>query len=108
MDTKHGLVGHTHVPCKFVLHQENGRQLCEMERLIEGAPQPLGKGRLIINPGSVGQPRDGDVRASYVVLDLEAMTYEHHRVYYDIARTQKLMAQARLPERNITRLSYGW
>jgi predicted phosphodiesterase len=108
LDTAHALVGHTHVPCKFTLHQENGHQQCDMERLIEGAPQPLGQGRLIVNPGSVGQPRDGDVRASYLLLDLESMTYEHRRVYYDVAKTQDLMDDAELPERNITRLSYGW
>jgi diadenosine tetraphosphatase ApaH/serine/threonine PP2A family protein phosphatase len=79
-----------------------------MGRLIEGAPQPLGTERMILNPGSVGQPRDGDVRASYVVIDVEAMTYEHRRVYYDVRTTQELMSKAKLPERNITRLSYGW
>jgi predicted phosphodiesterase len=108
LDTTHALVGHTHVPCKFILHQQNGQQRCEMERLVEGASQPLDPGRLIINPGSVGQPRDGDARASYAVLDIEALTYEHYRVYYDIKRTQDLMSKAKLPERNITRLSYGW
>jgi len=108
LDTPHALVGHTHVPCKFTLYQHNGRQHCEMERLVESTPQPLDSGRLIINPGSVGQPRDGDVRASYALLDVEASTYEHHRVYYDIKRTQDLMNKAKLPERNVTRLSYGW
>lgn len=108
LNTPHALVGHTHVPCKFTLYEQNGQPYCEMGRLVEGAPQPLGSERMIFNPGSVGQPRDGDVRASYAVLDLEAGTYEHRRVYYDIKRTQELMSKARLPERNITRLSYGW
>jgi predicted phosphodiesterase len=108
LDTTHALVGHTHVPCKFILYQQNGRQHCEMERLVEGTPQLLGGGRTILNPGSVGQPRDGDIRASYVVLDTEALTYEHRRVLYDVACTQTLMGKAKLPERNITRLSYGW
>ena len=40
LETDHALVGHTHVPCKFTLSQQNGRQVCEMGRLIEGAPQP--------------------------------------------------------------------
>jgi predicted phosphodiesterase len=108
LDTPHALVGHTHVPCKFTLYERNGQKRCEMERLVEGSPQPLGEQRVILNPGSVGQPRDGDVRASYVVLDLEARTYEYHRIYYDVKRTQDLMKKAKLPERNITRLSYGW
>jgi diadenosine tetraphosphatase ApaH/serine/threonine PP2A family protein phosphatase len=108
LDTLHALVGHTHVPCKFTLYQQNGLAHCEMGRLIEGAPQPLGADRMILNPGSVGQPRDGDVRASYALIDVEAQTYEHRRVYYDVKTTQEWMTKAKLPERNITRLSYGW
>jgi predicted phosphodiesterase len=108
LDTAHAFVGHTHVPSKFTLSVLNGRSRCEMGRLVEGEPQPLGEGRLIINPGSVGQPRDGDIRASYLILDVEARTYQHRRVYYDVKQTQERMAKARLPDRNITRLSYGW
>jgi len=106
--TPYCFVGHTHVPCLFRVWSEGEEQICEMERLPEGGPWPLGEGRLIINPGSVGQPRDGDARASYVILDTEALTIEHHRVAYDIEHTQELMRQASLPQRNIMRLSYGW
>lgn len=108
LETKHALVGHTHVPCKFTLYEQGGRQRCEMRRLTEKVAQPLNPGRLILNPGSVGQPRDGDVRASYALLDVDGLTFEYHRVYYDVQRTQELMKEARLPDRNITRLSYGW
>jgi diadenosine tetraphosphatase ApaH/serine/threonine PP2A family protein phosphatase len=101
-------VGHTHVPVLFRFRAANGEHTCETEQLIEGSPQPLGDGRLIINPGSVGQPRDGDARASYAILDVEALTLEHRRVRYDIAKIQKLMEQVALPQRNIMRLSYGW
>jgi diadenosine tetraphosphatase ApaH/serine/threonine PP2A family protein phosphatase len=107
LDTRHCLVGHTHVPIKFIL-DEGDEQQCEMERLPENGPHPLGQGRLIINPGSVGQPRDGDARASYAILDTEGMTLEHRRVRYEIQKTQRLMQKARLSSRNITRLSYGW
>jgi diadenosine tetraphosphatase ApaH/serine/threonine PP2A family protein phosphatase len=68
----------------------------------------LGPERLIINPGSVGQPRDGDRRASYIVLDQDAMTIEHRRVSYDVKRTQDAMQRYGLPERQAARLSYGW
>ena len=44
LDTAHALVGHTHVPCKFVLYQQNGRQHCEMERLVEGTAADIGPG----------------------------------------------------------------
>jgi diadenosine tetraphosphatase ApaH/serine/threonine PP2A family protein phosphatase len=107
LNTPHCLVGHTHVPIKFTLHNGSGQQ-CEMERLPENGSRPLGNGRVIINPGSVGQPRDGDARASYAILDTEAQTLEHRRVQYDIRKTQRLMQKAKLSSRNITRLSYGW
>jgi diadenosine tetraphosphatase ApaH/serine/threonine PP2A family protein phosphatase len=107
LETPHCLVGHTHIPIKFVLADDD-EHLCEMERLPEDGARPLGTQRLIINPGSVGQPRDGDARASYAILDTEALTLEHRRVRYDIKKTQRLMQRAKLPSRNITRLSYGW
>ena len=62
---------------------------------------------MVVNPGSVGQPRDGDPRASYAVYDAEAMTIKLHRVEYEIATTQKLMAEAGLPRWLIERLSTG-
>lgn len=107
LETPHCLVGHTHVPMKFVL-LDGDKPVCEMERLPENGAVPLGEKRLIINPGSVGQPRDGDVRASYAILDTEKQTLEHRRVRYAIKKVQRLMQKARLPSRNITRLSYGW
>lgn len=106
--TPYCLVGHTHVPVLFRLYSKNGETVCEAESLSEGGVVPLGEGRLIINPGSVGQPRDGDARASYVILDTEALTMEYRRVSYDISKIQRQMEQARLPQRNIMRLSYGW
>ena len=64
--------------------------------------------RLIVNPGSVGQPRDNDPRAAYAILDLETMTLIHYRVSYPIELTQSQMREARLPKRLIDRLSFGW
>lgn len=64
--------------------------------------------RLIINPGSVGQPRDNDARASYGILDLEHRTWRYDRVSYPIELTQAQMREARLPRRLIDRLSFGW
>ncbi len=71
-------------------------------------PLALGQERLIINPGSVGQPRDGDPRASYVLLDEEAGTLQFHRVEYPIGRTQRRMMDAGLPPRLAARLAFGW
>ena len=64
--------------------------------------------RLIINTGGVGQPRDGDARASYAVYDSEQGAIHYYRVPYDVATTQLKMMDYGLPSRLITRLSYGW
>ena len=67
-----------------------------------------GDQRLILNPGSVGQPRDKDPRAAYALLDTELETWRFRRVRYDFEVTQSHMRQAGLPERLIVRLAYGW
>ena len=108
LDSPHCFVGHTHVPVVFRFRAEADEGECQVEHLLEGGPRSLGEGRLIINPGSVGQPRDGDARASYLILDADDLTYEYHRVPYDVVKTQRLMEKAKLPQRNIMRLSYGW
>ncbi|WIV67193.1 metallophosphoesterase family protein [Natrialbaceae archaeon AArc-T1-2] len=62
---------------------------------------------IVVNPGSVGQPRDGDPRAGYAVVDLEAMTVETRRVAYDVDAVQRAVKAAGLPERIGTRLARG-
>jgi putative phosphoesterase len=64
-------------------------------------------GRLILNPGSVGQPRDGDPRAAFAVVDTDSMTADLHRVEYDVARAQEAIREAGLPGRTATRLERG-
>lgn len=64
--------------------------------------------RLIINPGSVGQPRDNDARAAYAILDTDEMTLQYKRIPYSIELTQSQMRDANLPRRLIDRLSFGW
>ena len=64
-------------------------------------------GRVLLNPGSVGQPRDGDPRAAYLVLDLDGGTAAFHRIAYDVERTQAEMREAHLPEALAARLSHG-
>ena len=75
------------------------------------APLPLDAGRrVIVNPGSVGQPRDGDWRASYLVYDDgvgDAGALEHHRVEYDVATAQRKIREAGLPESLADRLARG-
>jgi len=101
--TRHCLVGHTHVP--LVYHQ-NGTRV-EPAQPDDGATLDLDEQRTILNPGSVGQPRDGDPRACAMLLDTEQMSLEWRRIEYPVEPVQKLMAKAGLPERLISRLRYG-
>ena len=68
----------------------------------------LGEQRWLINPGGVGQPRDGDPRASYVLWHAEENRIEYRRVAYPIEQTQQLMKSVGLPPRLANRLSIGW
>ena len=68
----------------------------------------MGDARLIINPGSVGQPRDSDPRAAYAILDAEAMTWEHRRIGYLVEETQSRMRPHGLPYKLVARLQFGW
>ncbi len=99
------LVGHSHIPALFLLDEA----AAELSFYLVGESETveLNLGRLIINPGSVGQPRDGDPRASFAILDDEAQTWTLHRVAYDIAETQRRMRAHKMPSRLIERLEYG-
>ena len=96
------LVGHSHVP--FICRLENGAPAF---RLATTGPVDVENGRAIVNPGSVGQPRDGDPRASYAVYDSDAETITHYRVEYEIAATQRKMRERGLPHYLAERLTYG-
>ena len=103
MTTPYCLVGHSHQP--FIC-----RDMAPMPIFLplpEDGSVELDNGRCIINPGSVGQPRDRDSRASYAVFDSDGPAIEHYRVEYDIALTQSKMRRAGLPEYLIDRLDYG-
>lgn len=104
--TTHGLNGHTHVPIAFSLDgDEVGRfspgETAATDLALDGP-------RLLLNPGSVGQPRDGDPRSSYLLLDLEARRAAWHRVPYDIDAVQSQMRAAGLPIRLSERLRHGF
>lgn len=104
-ETRFCLIGHSHAPLVFELGREG---VCQLRQPPADLPLDGEGKRLIINYGSVGQPRDGDPRASYAILDTEAAAIQHHRVVYDITATQQSMRQAGLPARLISRLSLGW
>lgn len=98
------LVGHSHVPLIFE-YSESGA--CSFSQFPVGGVLELVQNRLIINPGGVGQPRDGDPRASYAIYDSETRLVKLYRVAYDIDATQARMVEHNLPMRLVARLGYG-
>jgi diadenosine tetraphosphatase ApaH/serine/threonine PP2A family protein phosphatase len=104
-DTPWCFVGHSHVQCVFVKDEKS-------ERVTMGAPsldEPTTlRPYMILNPGSVGQPRDRDPRAAYAIYDTEAKTWQARRVAYDIAAVQQRIRDVKLPEKHAIRLAEGW
>jgi diadenosine tetraphosphatase ApaH/serine/threonine PP2A family protein phosphatase len=103
MDTESGLHGHTHVPVAFL--EDDGR----LEVVSPGAGSRIvfdGR-RALLNPGSVGQPRDGIPTASWMLLDTDDASATWHRTAYDVALVQTAMEASGLPDRLIARLAYG-
>jgi diadenosine tetraphosphatase ApaH/serine/threonine PP2A family protein phosphatase len=96
------LVGHSHV----ALEVEWVEDMLTGGLAPDGAESAL-HGRMLLNPGSVGQPRDGDPRAAYLDLDLDRRLATFHRVEYDVERTQREMRAAGLPEALAARLANG-
>jgi diadenosine tetraphosphatase ApaH/serine/threonine PP2A family protein phosphatase len=98
------LVGHSHVALELGLHGgaiEGGVAAAGTERDLDGAD------RWLFNPGSVGQPRDGDARAAYLVLDLRERRAIFRRVPYPVDQTQASIRAAGLPEALAARLEHG-
>src|SRR4051794_26456759 len=96
-------VGHSHVALAFVRRGESvAGTACP-----EGSRADLNEGSWIVNPGSVGQPRDGDPRAAWMLLDLERWSASWRRVEYDVAGAQAAIRAAGLPDSLADRLGYG-
>jgi predicted phosphodiesterase len=108
-DTRLCLFGHTHLPSVFRLTDESIEPIVG----LPGDRLELDGSRALVNPGSVGQPRDGLADAAYAVLDIDdgtapagsAITF--HRVRYDVDSTQRAMRAVELPVRLVERLGYG-
>lgn len=94
--------GHTHIPLIFAESLE-GLPWCRVGHSFEPDPDS----RYMINVGAVGQPRDKDPRACYVIYDLEEGTVDYHRIEYDIQAAQARMTIAKLPTLLIDRLQVG-
>jgi diadenosine tetraphosphatase ApaH/serine/threonine PP2A family protein phosphatase len=97
------LVGHSHVPLAISLDGD----------VLDGGVAPAGTEtelsgrRWLLNPGSVGQPRDGDWRAAWLLLDLDAGRAEHRRVEYEVEKTQDEIRERGLPDALAQRLAHG-
>ena len=106
--TPYCLVGHTHVPCAFIA--ATGKSVRDVYGIRLGPEEPLpldGKVRMIINPGSVGQPRDNNPAAAFGIYDSNSREFQLHRVAYDFTITQQKMREANLPQPLIERLALG-
>lgn len=108
--TMFGICGHTHAPCLIEYdagHRKLGRILMDEADVRDVRLSPEPGLRYVINPGSVGQPRDGDPRASVAILDAEAQTLSIRRVPYPVAAAQRKIREAGLPEFLAERLALG-
>ena len=98
------LIGHSHVALAFM--RQEGTPATG-EPCPAGTTLDLGEGEWLVNPGSVGQPRDGDPRAAWLVLDTAAWTADYRRTPYDIPAAAAAIRAARLPDSLAERLEYG-
>jgi diadenosine tetraphosphatase ApaH/serine/threonine PP2A family protein phosphatase len=98
------LIGHSHVALSF------GRLPGEPatgETREGGHELDISNGEWLLNPGSVGQPRDGDWRGAWAVLDTETWAFSYRRTEYDVAGAAAAIRAARLPDSLAERLQYG-
>jgi len=105
-ETKICLVGHTHIPCLY--QQDNLDALSVKVCYMSPGEHFSIDVKSIINPGSVGQPRDHNPKASYIIFDDETEEWIYKRVNYDIEEVQKQIIAAGLPQRHASRLTVGW
>jgi predicted phosphodiesterase len=97
------LVGHSHVALAIGVTGET----LDGGLAPEGSEVDLARGRWLLNPGSVGQPRDGDPRAAYLMIDFDTRRAQFRRVPYPVERTQAEIRERNLPEALAERLAHG-
>jgi predicted phosphodiesterase len=103
-DFRVSFIGHSHVALSF--NRPEGEPASGTTRR-DGVELDVSAGRWLINPGSTGQPRDGDPRAAWLLLDTDRETATYRRAEYDIAGAQAAIRAARLPDSLAERLQYG-
>jgi len=102
-----GLIGHSHVALFFCRPVGARHGETQGAQASDGALVGLENGDWLLNPGSVGQPRDGDPRAAWLELDTEELTARFHRVTYDVALAAETILAAGLPSQLAERLGVG-
>ena len=105
--TRVALVGHSHVALCFRAADDGDVHATQGAHMPDGAEIDVSEGRWLLNPGSVGQPRDGDPRAAWLELDTGSWRAAYHRVDYEIGKAADSIAQAGLPEHLGRRLFSG-
>jgi diadenosine tetraphosphatase ApaH/serine/threonine PP2A family protein phosphatase len=106
-DQRIGLIGHSHIALFFTRPPASRPTYAHGAQAGDGALLDLDSGEWLINPGSVGQPRDGDPRAAWLELDTEDWTARFHRVPYDVAGAAQAILDAGLPSPLAARLEVG-
>ena len=102
--------GHSHHQGGFLLTSDKRLQSVHLPPIKDGEPASIQlqeNARYLINPGSIGQPRDGDGRAAFAILDTDKKQVDFYRTPYDMAATQEKMRKAELPEPLVARLEVG-
>ena len=103
-----GFVGHTHVPSVYATLNAPVGEWVKYQAFQDGGSYMVPPAaRVILNPGSVGQPRDNNPQASYAIFDTQRHNFQVFRVIYDVAQTQAQIVAAGLPEVLAARLSIG-
>jgi len=97
-------IGHSHMPL-FFMERENGFPETDF---LKPMVKVFIKGKAIFNPGSVGQPRDGDTRAACGIYDSDRKSFELYRVFYNVEAVQKMMEELKMPGILSERLSFGF
>jgi diadenosine tetraphosphatase ApaH/serine/threonine PP2A family protein phosphatase len=104
-DTRICFVGHTHV--QLYIREEEANANLSPHHPRDGEVLDVSSGRILINPGSVGQPRDGDNRAAFAIYEPKRNRLTFRRVAYPIEETQEQMREQGLPDSLINRLAHG-
>lgn len=107
-DTQLCLIGHSHAAIAWRLTEARWWGRARLQRRPPGEPLSLVQDRWLLNPGSVGQPRDRDPRASFALLDTQNQTWTWHRQEYDIAPVAEAILAAGMPAKLAHRLYEGW